>query len=156
MSRSVIVCSIPVPPDPVATTMQQEAVRHGETVFAEAGVSQAADGRWCRDTGIQLAAAAPDTPGSRVRPAHNLLALYNVCHHAVCLTLTMHGVMTRRICWAEAGLECPHPCGNLTHQHRVMHKMTAVQCSLWSPSMLAAHAHCLRLQLNSGKGLKWT
>ncbi|KAL0023671.1 hypothetical protein WJX77_011852 [Trebouxia sp. C0004] len=54
--------SIPLPPDPVATTMQQEAVRHGETVFAEAGVSQAADGLWCRDTGIQLAAAAPDTP----------------------------------------------------------------------------------------------
>ncbi|DBA75980.1 TPA: hypothetical protein ACH3X2_008914 [Trebouxia sp. C0005] len=54
--------SIPLSPDPVATTMQQEAVRHGETVFAEAGVSQAADDRWCRDTGIQLAAAAPDTP----------------------------------------------------------------------------------------------
>lgn len=65
--------------------MQQEAVRHGETVFAEAGVSQSADGRWCRDTGIQLAAAAPDTPGSAVRPAHNLLVLYSVLYASLSL-----------------------------------------------------------------------
>ncbi len=137
--------------------MQQEAVRHGETVFAEAGVSQAADGRWCSDTGIELAAAAPDTPGSAVRPAHNLLALYNVCHRAVCNTLTIHGVMTRGIVVLKQVLSVLILlCSNLTHQHQVMHMMTAVQCSHWLPSMSAAHAHCLHLQLNSGKGLKWT
>ncbi len=37
------------------------------------------------------------------------MASINVCHHAVCLTLTMHCVMTRGICCAAAGLECPHP-----------------------------------------------
>ena len=90
MTMSVIVCSIPLPPDPVATTMQQESVRHGETVFAEAGVSQAADARWCQDTGIQLAAAVSDTPGSAVRPTDNLLVSYNVCQplyasHLLCM-----------------------------------------------------------------------
>ena len=80
---SVAVCSIPLPPDPVATTMQQEAVRHGETVFAEAGVSQAADGRWCSDTGIQLAAAAPDTPGSAV-------SLHTTCWHRTICVITLY------------------------------------------------------------------
>ncbi len=98
--------------------MQQEAVRHGETVFAEAGVSQAADGRWCRDTGIQLAAAAPDTPGSAIRPAHNLLVFCNVCHHAICITVMMHGVMTRGIVVLKQLLSVLILlCSNLTHQH---------------------------------------
>ena len=42
--------------------MSHESVRHGETVFSEAGVSDSAEGR-CRDTGIQLAAAPLDVPG---------------------------------------------------------------------------------------------
>lgn len=56
-------CSVASPPDPVATVMAHESVRHGETVYSEAGVSNSAEGR-CRDTGIQLAAAPPPSvPG---------------------------------------------------------------------------------------------
>ena len=50
-------CSVASPPEP------QETVRHGETVFSEAGISNSAEGR-CRDTGIQLAAAPPSVPGT--------------------------------------------------------------------------------------------
>ena len=60
---SVSNCSVASPPDPVATVMAQENVRHGETVFSEAGVSDSGEGR-CRDTGIQLAAAPPSVPGT--------------------------------------------------------------------------------------------
>lgn len=57
---------MPPPPDPVATSMQQDAARHGETVFSEAGVSQSADGRWSSDTGIQLAAAQAEAEGEQL------------------------------------------------------------------------------------------
>ena len=56
-------CSVAAPPDPVATVMAQENVRHGETVFSEAGISNSGEVR-CQDTGIQLAAAPPSVPGT--------------------------------------------------------------------------------------------
>ena len=54
----LIYCSVASPPDPVATVMSHETVRHGETVYSEAGVSNSAESRY-QDTGIQLAAAPP-------------------------------------------------------------------------------------------------
>ena len=63
LSMPVTNCSVASPPDPVATVMAQENVRHGETVFSEAGISNSGEDR-CQDTGIQLAAAPPSVPGT--------------------------------------------------------------------------------------------
>lgn len=81
-------CSVASPPEPVATVMAEETVRHGETVFSEAGISNSAEGR-CRDTGIQLAAAPPNVPGTLLTTVcfvvyfDSLLAKTLLCYSSV-------------------------------------------------------------------------
>ena len=85
---------MPSAPDPVATAMTHEGVRHGKTVFSEPGVSASAvssptsaEGRGYRDTGIQLAAAAPpDVPGALINLRSVMLQLtVNLQQSLTCL-----------------------------------------------------------------------
>ena len=86
--------------------MHQDSVRHGETVFSEAGVSQSAEGRWSQDTGIQLAAAQAEEGMRATCCSHANVA--DACYPFKCLGLDAHVFGIADMC------PCPQPYASMS------------------------------------------